>query len=349
MAKIDLDDIKRQIKALTASSATREPNAEKLRVLSAQRRKEVEQIVGPAFAQTGVDIAALREKLAKNERTFRDEFKRLQVPQAETIAERKSAFQKSVDLRRAAIEKIGRRVTVPGPSVIVNLPEPVYITQSATAPYSPYDFANVTDIPDFLQGNPSIAPNDSRVKFFVRTDISYSPTFDFWYLWTNDSSLESLVSVTAPLVFNGSVFGELVSAGFGISGEGWNTLDLRIFSMLEVYQKGPYPDIVLDTVDEMNLVTHFWSEDFQSINLDHRRSQLFLPPWQFVPGGDSILLRVRAGFDWSFRDEWGPDDRQAGNVMQLDFASDSLNHFVQSPGVTIEITGPIVAEPMASG
>jgi hypothetical protein len=40
---------------------------------------------------------------------------------------------------------------------------------------------------------------------------------------------------------------------------------------------------------------------------------------------------------------------QAGNVIQLDFASDSLNHFVQSPGVTIEIKGPIVAEPMASG
>lgn len=226
MAKIDLDDIKGQIKALTASSATREPNAEKLRVLSAQRRKEVEQIVGPAFAQTGVDIAALREKLAKNERTFRDEFRRLQVPQAETIAARKSAFQKSVDLRRAAIEKIGRRVTVPGPSVIVNLPEPVYITQSAP-PYSPYNL-NVTDIPDFLQGNPSIAPNDSRVKFFVRTDISYSPTFDFWYLWTNDSSLGSLVSITAPLVFNGSAFGELVPAGFGIAGLGWNSLDLKI-------------------------------------------------------------------------------------------------------------------------
>ena len=115
MAKIDLDDFKRQIQSLTASSATQEPNAEKLRVLSAQRRKEVKQIVGPALAQTGVDIAALREKLAKDERAFRDEFRRLQVPQAETIAARKTAFQKSVDLRRAAIEKSVVALRFPAP------------------------------------------------------------------------------------------------------------------------------------------------------------------------------------------------------------------------------------------
>ena len=336
MAKIDLDDFKRQIQSLTASSATQEPNAEKLRVLSAQRRKEVKQIVGPALAQTGVDIAALREKLAKDERAFRDEFRRLQVPQAETIAARKTAFQKSVDLRRAAIEKIGRRVTVPGPSVIVNLPEPLYITQ--------------TGGPDFLQGIPTIAPNDSRVKFFVRTDISYKPSFDFWYLWNNDSSLGSLVgTITAPMVFNGSAFGELVAPGFGFFGLGWNSLDLKISSQLSVIVGGAFADFTSDTVDGWNMVTHFWSDDFQTINLDHRRSQLFQPPYLFIPGGDSVLLKVSAVFEWSFRDSWGPDDREVGNVIQLDFASDSLNHFVQSAGVTIEIKGPIVAEPMASG
>jgi hypothetical protein len=46
-------------------------------------------MVGPELARAGLDITTLREKLAQNERTFRDEVKHLRIPQAETRAARK--------------------------------------------------------------------------------------------------------------------------------------------------------------------------------------------------------------------------------------------------------------------
>jgi hypothetical protein len=343
MAKIDLDDLKRQIIALSASSVIREPHAEKLRALSLQRRKAAEQIVSPALARAGLDIAGLREKLAQNDRTFRDEVERLRVPQAETIAARKTAFQKSVASRRAALEEIGRRgvVVVPVSSHIVNLPEPIYIGETIPP---------VDPLPNFLKDS-SISPGDSRARIYIFTDVgfsttgysvNYGPSFDFWYVWSSDSSLPSYVTITAPLVYSGTVHLYLVGAELYWV---WNRLDFDIFSALTVYQNGTTQGFYTSpVVKPMYLATYPFSDDSKDIPLEYQY-HIVQNPYVFVPPNGTILIRASAIFHWEFRNGWGPDDGEPGNEVRCDFANKELDYFVQSPGVTIEVRSPIVAEP----
>ena len=243
----------------------------------------------------------------------------MELSQADTIAARKAAFQKGVDFRRAALEKIGRRGPVPVSSHMVYLPEPIVIWQSSQPSHAP------DDVPKFLQDS-TIAPYDSRAKIYVGTDISYHPSFDFWYVWFNDSFHETYLYITAPLVFNGAVYGELVPSGFF----GWNTFDFSILSKIVAY----YGSTDLShsspaSVVEMNLITHFFSDAQKYIELQYRTSNLVANI--VVPPQSSIFIKVSAAFGWEFRDAWGPDDREPGNVVRCDFASDKLNYFVQSP------------------
>ena len=336
MAKVDLDDLKRQIAALTATSATQKTRAKKLRALSLQKRKAAEQIVRPALARASLDldIAGLREKVIQNARTFRDEAERLRVPDAETIAARKTAFQKSVDLRRAALEKIGRRGPGPVHSYIEYLPEPFYIGE--TIPL-------VDPLPSFLQDF-SISPYDSRAKIYISTDVGFhddgvyylfdGPRFDFWYVWSSNSSLETNLNVTAPIVFNGTVDLELVPAEFYWL---YNTLNFSIASTLFVYQQGDPgfwfgQSIVVPSTD---LVTYPVTDDSKFIPLEHVTSILEFPVPVIVPPKGTILIRVSATFHWEFRNGWGPDDREPGNFVRCDFANNELDYFVQSPFVAI--------------
>ena len=348
MAKIDLDDLKRQIMALSASSATQKTRTEKLRALSLQKRKAAEQIVRPALARANLDldIAGLREKVIQNARTFRDEAERLRVPEAETIAARKTAFQKSVDLRRAALEKIGRRGPGPVHSYIEYLPKPFYIGE--TIPL-------VDPLPKFLQDF-SISPYDSRAKIYIFTDVGFhddgfsgqlskfdGPQFDFWYVWSSDSSIESYLNVTAPIVFNGTVDLELVPAEFYAL---YNTLNFSIISTLFAYQQGD-PGFFFGqspVVPSTDLVTFPVTDDSKFIPLEHRTS-ILQNPYVIVPPKGTILIRVSAVFHWEFRNGFGPDDREPGNFVRCDFANNELDYFVQSPFVEIEVTGPTLTDP----
>jgi hypothetical protein len=342
MAKIDLDDLKRQIMLLTANSVAREPNAEKLRALALKKRKAAEGIVSPALSRAGLDIAGLREKVVQNARTFRDEAERLRVLPAKTIAARKTAFQKSVASRRAALEKIGRRGVVgPVSSHIVKLREPIYIGEFIP----PVDYP----LPKFLQDS-SISPFDSRAKIYIATDkgfhtdgwpVLYGPWFSFWYVWTNDSSLESYLNITAPLVYSGTAFLELVPAQFYAV---WNNLDFAIISTISVYQAGTAFGTVLNRVVQKTLTTYPVTDASTFIPVDHVTSIVHFPV-VYVPPNETIMIRVSAVFPFEFRNGYGEDNGEPGNLLRCDFANDDLDHFVQSPGVTLEVTGPIVADP----
>ncbi len=347
MAKIDLDDLKRQIKELSASSATQKSRTEKLRALSLQKRKAAEQIVRPALARAslGLDIAGIREKVIQNARTFRDEAERLRAPEAETIAARKTAFQKSVDSRRAALEKIGRRGPGPAHSYIEYLPTPFYIGERIPP---------VDPLPKFLQDS-SISPYDSRAKIYISTDVGFhddgfsgqlsrydGPWFDFWYVWSSNSSLDSYLNITAPIAFNGTVDLELVPAEFYVL---YNTLNFSIISTLTAYQDGNQEGFIQSpVVPSTDLVTYPVTDDSKFIPLEHHTSILH-NPYVMVPPKGTILIRVSAIFHWEFRNGVGPDDGEPGNFVRCDFANNELDYFVQSPFVAIEVTGPILTDP----
>ena len=341
MEKIDLDALKRQIMALAGRSAPQETHTEKLRTLSLQKRKATEQIVRPALERAGLDIDGLREELILNSRTFSDKAKHLRVPEAETVAARKAAFEKSVLLRRDALEKTDRRV--PLPVYIEYLPEPIYIGESIPP---------VNPLPKFLQDS-TIWPYDSRAKIFISTDVGFhkddgvtgptagfGPWFDFWYVWSSNSDLESYLNISAPLVFNGTVQLELVPAELYWL---YNTLDFNINSYLSVYQggnlEGSFPDPV---IQNQHLVTYPFTDDSRFIPLEYVRSKVH-NPYVNVPPKGTILIRVSAAFHWEFRNGWGPDDEEPGNIVRCDFANNELDYFVQSPFVAIGATGPIVA------
>jgi hypothetical protein len=349
MAKVDLAHIKRRIAELSTSSPAEKIRAEKWRALSLKKKKATEQIVKPAIARAGLDldvIAGMREKIVENARTFRDEAERLREPEPETIAARKTTFQKSVDFRRAALEKISRRATGPISTYFEYLPEPIVINE-----YIP----PVDNLPRYLQDS-SISPYDSRAKIHINTHIgfpspdgdqfsaSWGPIFRFWYVWSSNSSLESFVKITAPLVFNGAVY---LYADTPEPWELYNILDFGIGAGVGVDVNGIYAggagDIV---VSNPHLVSWPISSHSDGIPLQYFRSNL-QSAYAVVPAKGTILISVGATFAWVFRNGQGVDNNNLGNQVICDFANNARDYFVQSPGVTIEFIGPIVAE--ASG
>jgi hypothetical protein len=345
MAQIDLDDIKRQILALSATTASQKARAEKLRALSLQKRKAAEQLLRPALAQAGPDIVGLREKVLHNARTFRDEVERARAPHADAREARKAAFQRSVDLRRAALGKAGRHPAGPVHSHVEYLPEPIYIGESIPP---------VDPLPRFLRDS-SISPYDSRARIYIATDVGFSmdgfaayygPWFDFWYIWSSNSSLESQLSITAPLVYSGTVYLELVPAEIYWL---WNRLDFGIFSTLTTYQLGNQQTLVPSpVVTPLYLATYPFTDDSRFIPLEHLTS-IVQNPYVVVPPNGTLLIRVSAVFHWEFRNGWGPDDGEPGNLVRCDFSDNDSDYFVQSPFVAVAVTGPIVAEPTVSG
>jgi hypothetical protein len=339
MAKVDLDALKRDAMSISAAHATPKRPSEELRSLSRQRKETAEQIVGQTLAQAGIDVAALREKLLKNDLTFRDAAKGAQKPQSQTLAKRRAAFQNNVTRRRAALEPLGIVPTTVRTSMVY-LPEPFFISVSPT---SSYTFSNLAT---------NYAPYDSRANIGFVTDSGASVNCDFWFYWVNDSAFQVVVTnASSQTVLNGSVMASISGSAAGIFGH-YEAFKFFSGSRITVYQ-GNTVAVSAPIQDEtFDLRTHVELGVQRTLNFEYETLTPSTSGWPIiVPPQNVILITVAPFISWDFLSGWGPfegeDEGNTGNFFNADFNSDESDYFMQCSGVALEIQSPVVSEPAA--
>jgi len=350
MAKIDLEALKREAMSISSTETDvrpKQPN--ELRSLLIKRRNEVNRIIGETLTKGGIDVAALREKLLKNDRTFRDAAKGLQKPKSETLAKRSIAFENNVAQRRALLEPFGRVPTVVQTSMVY-LSEPFFISVS---PNSSYGFLQATNI----------APYDSRAKFLVpSTENGATVNCDFWFIWINDSAVAVTVkSASSQTVANGQVIGDVGAPGWefwvplGIEYHQFTFQSGAAFYIYQQQTESGYDSVGGQSID---LVAR-WENKGEVLDIYYQTMNVSSYPFNvIVPPQAGILIRVSPYINWDFY--WGlgwpptgaglfggTDEGESDNSFTADFANDKENYFVQCSGVALEIQTPLESYPGA--
>jgi hypothetical protein len=339
MAKVDLDALRREAISISATYATPKQPSEELRSLSRQRKETAEQIVGQTLTQAGIDVAALQEKLLKNDRTFRDAAEGLQKPQSETLAKRKAAFQNNLTQRRAALKPLGILPTTVRTSMVY-LPEPFFISVS---PNSSYTFSNLET---------SYAAYDSRANIGFVTNNGANLNCDFWFYWVNDSTFQvTLTNASSQTVLNGTVMASISGSLEGLFGH-YEAFKFSSGSRITVYQ-GSSVAVSAPIQDEtFDLRTYVGLGAQHTLNFEYETLTPSTSGWPvIVPPQNAILIAVSPYINWDFLSGWkwfeGEDEGNTGNFFNVDFNSDGPDYFIQCSGVALEIQSPVVSEPTA--
>ena len=350
MAKIDLEALKREAMSISATETdARQKQPNESRSLLIKRRNEANRIIGETLTKAGIDVAALREKLLKNDRTFRDAARGLQKPKPETLAKRRIAFENNIAQRRALLEPFGS-VPTSVQTRMVYLSEPFFVTVSPNSSYG------------FLQST-SIAPYDSRAKLFVpSTDNGATANCDFWFTWFNDSAFVVTVkSASSQTVLNGLVDGQVSKPAWelllplGLEYHQFNFYSGTNFYIYQQQTESAYDGVGGQSID---LVAR-WEDKGQLLSIDYQTLNVstFSYTTVIVPPQAGILIRVSPYIIWDFH--WGigtgvglpiiggTDEGDSRNSFEADFASERENYFVQCSGVALEIQTPLESYPGA--
>lgn len=334
MAKLDLNALKPSIMSISATAARSKRQSEELRSLSRQRREAAQQIVRQTLAEAGIDIAALQEKLSENDRSFRDAAQRLQRPESETLAKRKIAFQNNIAERRAAFGPLGNLTDLR--SSMVYLPEPIiaFISPNSSLP--------------FLKGT-SIAPYDSRIKFFVpSTEYDGQLNCEFWFYWFNDGAFQVMVTdVSSQIVCNGHVFAYVSSPPFFFGLFEIPEISFGSGASVTLYGQGAsVAENSGASAGEAFDLTARWSDAQRDLSFEYETlNATVLGRPSIVPPQTGVLIRVAAYFGWQYTNQEQDDEGEAGNTFWADFANDELDYFVQCSGVALELLTQVVTEP----
>jgi hypothetical protein len=331
MATVDLSDIKRSIAEL-ASDPRPQPEVtdgveEQIARLRDEQLRARERILQPLYGRIGADVASITRELGATERAAADALRRLRAPSAAAVAAGKARFALTSEQLRANIGILDGTVIQPGPETVVVLPQPVAILAGAP---------NLGSLRDT-----SIAPYDSRAKFVMRgnsaIDDSGKPlspqSVDFWYFWHNDNAHGARVTVSAPVVLNGTMDGECGSGG--LSG------DMIVAGAIEeigyFYSPGSTTAQLIANgmgIAGMRLSAGWFSTDDASYTFDHR--QFGLAGTVFV-GAGPVYFKISLSFSFSFMQSIFEQNGDPSNEVNFDFATDTYDYFVQSPLLRLDV------------
>jgi hypothetical protein len=341
MAKIDLDALKREVMSISATRATR-PRAtllqpgDELKSLSTRGRDEAKQLVAEMLAKAGHNVTELQAKRPQQRRALQDTAKGL-PPRSETAAKRRLGFQNSIVQRRTTFEPFTKLPTTVTTSMVY-LPEPFFI------------YVSPTSSSGFLQGT-SIAPYDSRARIGSDTEYGASIYCDFWFLWTNDSDLQVvLTSASSQTVLNGFVLASISGSVSGIFGH-YEAFKFSSGAEINLYQ-GSNLVVSAEIQDEtFDLRTHVELGVQRSLTFEYETLTPSTSGWPvIVPPHGSILIQVAPYLNWNFYSGWlwseGEDEGNSGNFFNFDFASNDPDYFMQCSGVALQIQRPVISEPV---
>jgi hypothetical protein len=155
-----------------------------------KHRLAAAKMLEATLAKAGLDVAEFNKLMAQDQREARELFENtLAKPSADAQAV-KTAHRQRVE----AYAKAGKLLTpdFPPPQVI-QIPEPFYIS------------AEPKGIDSTIFTGGSIAPNDSYIKIAVDTNAdSDTGIFTFWYIWSNDSNLDLIITAVGSTIVNGT-------------------------------------------------------------------------------------------------------------------------------------------------
>jgi hypothetical protein len=332
MATVDLSEIKRTIAAL-ASDAQAKPDVASgideqiAQVRDRQLRARV-RILQPLLGRLGTDVASITQELGATGRAAADALRTLRAPSSAAVAAGKARFALTSEQLRASIGSLDGTVFQPGPTTVVVLPQPVAILGS------PPNLDSLSDT--------SIAPYDSRAKFVMRGNSTIddsgkalSPqSVDFWYYWHNDNAHGAKVTVSAPVVLNGTMDGECGSGGLN----GDMKVTAGIAEVGYFYSPGSTIAQLITNglyIGEMVLSAGWFSTDSGSYRFDH--NQFGIAGTMFV-GAGPVYFKISLSFSFSFQQDMLDLNGDPGNEVNFDFATDRYDYFVQSPLLRLDVT-----------
>jgi len=266
-------------------------------------------------------------ELGANARSAADSLRRLRQSSSAAVAAGKARFVLTSEQLRANIGILNGTIVQPGPETVVVLPQPAVIL--ATAP-------NLDSLRDA-----SIAQYDSRAKFVMRgnsvIDDNGKPlvpqSVDFWYFWHNDNVHGAWVTVTAPVVLNGTMDAECGSGG--LSG------DMK--AAASIAQIGYFYNTDSTTAQLLTsgvnlgrtaLSAGWFSTDYASYRFDHQ--QFAISGTVFAASGP-VYFKISVSFAFEFWQGLFDQNGDPANEVNFDFAMDASDYFVQSPLLRLDV------------
>ena len=194
MTKIDIAELKTALAARHRSRGypnfLRTGPAERAQRLANQRAigKSLERF----FIKTGLNVSELNEMIAKDQAKLRRVIEKERADAAGDFAAARNAYRHGIVSRRLALEHLTTVAVNPSTPFFIGLDTPFLILQEPQL-----------NLDQFIDSH--IEPMNSSVRINIKAFFAFDSTsFNFYFIWENESDFFAVVDVTSFLVVNGA-------------------------------------------------------------------------------------------------------------------------------------------------